>query len=197
MTTATAMGGPSPPGLIRKLAPFETKALRDHFLRLDRNSRHCRFAAGVSDETVIAYADRALGPDAIVHGIFVEGVLRGAAELKLTGRDRGEVAITVEEPWRLSGIGTALFARMLLSARNRGIRHLDMTCLPANRAMQRLAARFDGRVRFVSGDASAAVAAPPATPLSYWREAVADGHGMAAALIEAQARFWRRQTLQA
>ncbi|WP_296577953.1 hypothetical protein [Phreatobacter sp.] len=43
------------PGVIRKLYAWESDLLTAHFLRLDPAARHCRFAAGVSDETVVAY----------------------------------------------------------------------------------------------------------------------------------------------
>lgn len=182
------------PGVIRKLMPWETALLRDHFLRLDPQARHCRFAAGVSDHTIATYAETALGADALVHGFFVGGVLRGAAELRLLPEaGSAEVAVTVEEDCRLTGIGTQLFRRLLLAARNRGVSNLVMTCLPSNRAMQRLAARFEGRVTYVSGDAFADVTAPPPSPMSLWREAWTDGSSMAAALVDAQVSLLRRQ----
>ncbi|MCZ8313404.1 GNAT family N-acetyltransferase [Phreatobacter sp.] len=178
-------------GVIRKLFAWESELLAAHFLRLDPDSRRCRFAAGVSDDTVTAYAATALGADAIVHGFFVDDVLRGAAELRLLPDSAGEVAVTVEEDWRLSGVGSALFGRLLLTARNRGVGNLVMTCLPANRGMQRLAARFDGKITFASGDSVAAVTALPATPISLWREMWSDGSAVAAGLIDRQMRLAR------
>lgn len=177
------------PGVIRKLFAWEGEVLAAHFLRLDADARRCRFSGGVSDGTVVAYADTALGADAVVHGFFVDDVLRGAAELRLLPGGEGEVAVTVEEEWRLSGVGSALFGRLLLTARNRGVGSLVMTCLPANRGMQRLAARFDGKISFASGDSMAEVTAPPATPISLWREMWSDGSAVAAGLIDRQMRM--------
>ncbi|MGL4285102.1 MAG: GNAT family N-acetyltransferase [Phreatobacter sp.] len=173
-------------GVIRKLMPWETALLREHFLRLDPEARHCRFAAGVSDDTISGYAETALGADALVHGFLVDGILRGAAELRLLEDNAAEVAVTVEEAWRLTGVGTALFGRLLLTARNRGVQSLVMTCLPANRAMQRLAARFDGKISYASGDVFADVKAEPASPLSLWREVWRDGSSVAATMLDAQ-----------
>jgi GNAT superfamily N-acetyltransferase len=181
-------------GVIRKLLSWETALLHDHFMRLDPYARHCRFAAGVSEETVAAYAESALGPDALVHGFLVDGVLRGAAELRLLKDGSGEVAVTVEDEWRLTGIGTALFDRLLLAARNRGVRNLVMTCLPTNRGMQRLAARFDGKITYASGDAFAKVKAAPANPVSLWREAWSDGSAAAKTMLDAHMRLIRRQS---
>lgn len=182
------------PGVIRKLMPWESDLLRDHLLRLDPESRRCRFFSGVSDDTVAAYAETALGSDAIVHGFFEAGVLRGAAELRLLADGSGEVAVTVEEPWRLTGVGTALFGRLLLTARNRGITGLVMTCLPSNRGMQRLAARFEGKISYASGDVFANVDTPAATPVSFWREAWSDGSSMAASVFDAQVGLVRKAT---
>ncbi|QCI65795.1 GNAT family N-acetyltransferase [Phreatobacter stygius] len=179
-------------GVIRKLMPWETALLCEHFLRLDPEARNCRFAAGVSDDTITGYADTALGPDALVHGFLVDGVLRGAAELRLLDDNAAEVAVTVEDAWRLTGVGTALFGRLLLTARNRGVRSLAMTCLPANRGMQRLAARFDGKITYASGDVFADVSAQPANPLSLWREAWRDGSSVAATVLDAQLNLLKR-----
>ncbi|MGU9978712.1 GNAT family N-acetyltransferase [Phreatobacter sp. HK31-P] len=179
-------------GVIRKLLPWETDLLATHLLRLDPDARHCRFAAGVSDETIAAYADQALGSDAVVHGFLDEGILRGAAELRFLGTGSAEVAVTVEEAWRLTGVGSALFGRLLLTARNRGISDLVMTCLPSNRGMQRLAARFDGKITYASGDSFAAVKARPATPISLWREVWTDSSSAAASFMDRQMRLLRK-----
>ena len=179
-------------GVIRKLLPWETELLTAHFLRLDAEARHARFAAGVSDETVVAYAAKALGPDAVVHGFLVDGVLRGAAELRLMPGQTGEVAVSVEEDWRLTGVGSALFGRLLLTARNRGLTGLVMTCLPTNRGMQGLAARFEGRITYASGDSHARVAARPATALSLWRELWRDTSAAAESVVDRQMGLLRR-----
>lgn len=183
------------PGVIRKLYAWETDLLTAHFLRLDPEARHCRFAAGVSDETVVTYAGSALGSDAVVHGFLVDGVMRGAAELRLMADRTGEVAVSVEDAWRLTGVGSALFGRLLLTARNRGLTGLVMTCLPSNRGMQRLAARFDGTITTASGDSFATVAARPATPLSFWREVVTDSASATASVIDRQMGLLRDGTV--
>ena len=64
----------------RKLWSFETNAYRDHLLRLDPESR---FNATIADDTVRGYAATARGSDVILHGFFVDGVLRGVADLLL------------------------------------------------------------------------------------------------------------------
>src|SRR5664280_1682457 len=72
-------------GTIRKLWIGETDAYRDHLLRLDRESRHRRFSGALADEVIARHASTANGLGVVVHGFFVDGVLRGAAELRQNG----------------------------------------------------------------------------------------------------------------
>src|SRR5271169_3265011 len=72
-------------GTIRKLWIGETDAYRDHLLRLDRESRYRRFSGAVSDEVIARHAATANELAAVVHGFFVDGVMRGAAELRQNG----------------------------------------------------------------------------------------------------------------
>src|ERR1022692_2637133 len=72
-------------GTIRKLWIGETDAYRDHLLRLDRESRYRRFSGTVSDDFIAGHAATANVIGVVVHGFFVDGVLRGAAELRPMG----------------------------------------------------------------------------------------------------------------
>ncbi len=86
-------------GVIRKLWIGETEKYREHLLRLDPESRHNRFAGAVADEFICNYVDLTGGLDAIVHGLFVGGVMRGAAELRPLGLRlprQAEAAFSVE-----------------------------------------------------------------------------------------------------
>jgi hypothetical protein len=66
-------------GVIRKLWIGETAKYRDHMLRLDPASRRSRFGGGVSDDFIRGYVNLSVSLDAVVHGFFVGGVMRGAA----------------------------------------------------------------------------------------------------------------------
>jgi GNAT superfamily N-acetyltransferase len=178
-------------GLIRKLWVADVELYRDHLLRLDLQSRHSRFAGAVADDFLIDYADLAFGIDAVLHGFLVDGVLRGAAELRpLAGSAReGEAAFSIEKPWQSHGVGSALLERTLLAARNRGLKFLHMTCLADNKRMQQLARKFDAELSFDFGTVVGEVATPRPTPLSLMREIIADGHGFATAMLDVQARM--------
>ena len=65
--------------------------------------------------------------------------------------DGAEAAFSIEKEWQSSGVGTVLLERTLLSARNRGIKHMRMDCLASNRRMQQLARKFEAGLTFDFG----------------------------------------------
>src|SRR5476651_1208205 len=79
-------------GMIRKLWIGEAEKYRDHLLRLDPDSRRNRFGGGVSDEFISNFVTLTLSLDAVVHGFFVDGVMRGAGELRTVGGKVSEEA---------------------------------------------------------------------------------------------------------
>lgn len=179
-------------GLIRKLWISEAEDYRDHLLRLDPDSRRNRFAGAVSDQFVRDYANLSFGIDAVIHGFFVDGILRGAAELRPIGAPmtrEAEAAFSIEKPWQSHGVGSVLLERTLLAARNRGLKFLHMACLTDNRRMQQLARKYDAELRFDFSSVVGEVSTPRPTPLSLMREILADGHGFATAMLEVQSRL--------
>jgi GNAT superfamily N-acetyltransferase len=181
-------------GVIRKLWIDRAGPYRDHLLRLDTESRRNRFGGAVSDEFIRNYIELSLGLDAVIHGFFVDGILRGVAELRPLGAEFGkeaEAAFSIEKPWQSHGVGTALLERTLLAARNRGIKLLHMACLANNRRMIDLARKFEAELKFDFGSVVGEVEAPHPTPISVWREVVADSHGFATAMFDVQAKMLR------
>jgi GNAT superfamily N-acetyltransferase len=181
-------------GVIRKLWIGRVSDYRDHLLRLDPESRRSRFAGVVSDDFIRRHAERTFGLDTVVHGFFVNGTLRGTGELRPLGpllSRAAEAAFSIEKPWQSHGVGSALLERTLLAARNRGMRLLHMACLADNRRMQQLALKFDAELTFDFGTAVGEMATPRPTPLSLLRELVADQHGLATAVLDAQSRLLR------
>ena len=179
-------------GVVRKLWIGETAKYRDHLLRLDPQSRRNRFSGGVSDQFIKSYVDLTGGLDTIVHGFFVGGTMRGAAELRPLGAGfphEAEAAFSVEREWQSHGVGSALLRRTLLAARNRGIKFLHMACLADNKRMQQLARKYEAELSFDFSSVVGEVAAPRPTPLSLMREIIADGHGFATAIFDVQSRL--------
>jgi GNAT superfamily N-acetyltransferase len=184
-------------GLVRKLWVGETDKYRDHLLRLDAPSRRNRFGGAVSDDRIRDHVETSIGLNAVLHGFFVDGTLRGAAELRLLGSRffsrEAEAAFSVESPWQSHGIGSVLLERTLLAARNRGIKRLHMACLADNKRMQQLARKFEAELSFDFGSVIGAVENARATPLSLFREFVADGESLASAMLDAQSRLLKSE----
>jgi GNAT superfamily N-acetyltransferase len=181
-------------GVVRKLWLGEAAKYRDHLLRLDPQSRRNRFSGGVSDYFISSYVDLSGGLDTIVHGFFVGGTLRGAAELRPLGASfphEAEAAFSVEREWQSHGVGSALLRRTLLAARNRGFRLLHMACLAENRRMQQLARKFDAELSFNFESVVGEVESSRPTPLSLMREVMSDSHGFATAMLDLQSRMLR------
>jgi len=179
-------------GQIRKLWVGETDRFREHLLRLDPISRVSRFGTPVTNYFIEKYAARALGPDSVVHGFFVEGTLRGCAELRVSADHfphEAEAAFSIERPWQNVGVGSALLGRTILAARNRGVRKLHMNCLSHNHPMQAIARKYEADLRFEANDVVAEITNPRPDPLSLFREFMADGYSFTSALLDAQSRM--------
>ena len=160
----------------------------------DPESRHSRFAGGVSDEFIRKYADLSGTLDAVLYGFFLDGIMRGAAELRPLGARfprQAEAAISIEKRWQSHGVGSALLRHILLAARNRGIRMLHMACLAENQRMQQLARKFDAELTFDFSNVIGEVKSSQPTPLSLMREMMADSHGFATAMLDLQTRMFR------
>lgn len=147
-------------GVVRRLSAFDHEAYTQHLLRLDEASRYLRFGMIAKDEFLVEYSKSCSRWDVVIYGYFVDGVMRGAAELRpLSGdaHDEAEAAFSVEKEWRGKGVGAALFEKLIRAARNRNIRRLHMSCLATNRPMQALARKFAADLVFESGSTEAIV----------------------------------------
>jgi hypothetical protein len=109
--------------------------------------------------------------------------------LPLLAQTEAEAAFSIEKPWQSHGVGSALLERTLLSARNRGIKHLQVCCLMENQRMQHLARKFEAEITFDFGSVIGTMENPRPTPMSLMRELVADGHSFAAAYVDFQSRM--------
>lgn len=176
--------------VIRRLGPTEAGRFHAHLLRLDAESRLLRFGMSVGAAFVADHARRAFAEGSAIYGAFPDGELRAAAELHpfdAGAPHAAEAAFSVEPAWRDRGLATKLLGRIILAARNRAIDTLALNCLPANKAMQKVAAKHGARLRFEDGGVVGRIVAPPATCFSLWREALEDNHGLAMAALELSA----------
>jgi GNAT superfamily N-acetyltransferase len=187
---------------IRRLWRSDLPEFRDHLLRLDETSRHMRFGGGVSDAFIRQYAEHCFGEGDLVFGAFVDGVLRGAAELRSNEAiwaeqapfDRhihAEAAFSVEDAYRKRGLGEKLFGRIAEAARNHGVEVIEIVCLPENVAMRKLAAKFKTEFTFDNNQLLGTLTARRPTPLSMLTEAAHDVADFGASMLDAQLRALR------
>ena len=167
---------------IRKLFSVEESLFRDHLLRLDPKSRHDRFLSGVSDSFLAEYARLCFDSDTLVLGFLRDDTLRAAGELHhIEPRDMAtaEIAFSVEEDFRGRGIGKAMLKRLIVSARNRGIRHLRLNCHAENQAMQALARSFKAEFHIAQGGTEGEILSGRPSPYSLLAEALSDAREIA------------------
>lgn len=179
-------------GIIRKLLITETALVRDHLLRLDPESRRLRFFREVSNDFLCDYAMKFAELGTIIYGYIVDGEVRAIAELKRTPLDpeaTAEAAFTVEKPYANHGIGTELMGRIILSARNRGLKHLVLICMPDNLKMRAIAAKHATDLHVEDGTTIADIIPKQADYFSYASEAWADRFGFMQAFFDLDARI--------
>jgi GNAT superfamily N-acetyltransferase len=186
-------------GTVRTLSQHEELALlRDHLLRLDRDSRHDRFHGFMDDSFIERYAAKCAGDGTIVIAYLEDGVVRGAAELHPpdgSPDSQPEIAFSVEASLRRQGVGSILFRKLIAEARAKGYRWLRITTGIRNEAMRALANKFGAHLTFRHGESSGTIdlkqypqseparpgiAAPIATPLDAAR-----------AMINFNRAYWR------
>lgn len=118
--------------------------LRDHYLRLDPESRLSRFMTPVSDRGLAALVERA-APVLLV--LFEpDGEVRGCAEVHLgDGPGTAEIAVSVEAPWQSQGVGARLTAMARRAAWACGFDDVRLMCLRRNERMVRIARALSAR----------------------------------------------------
>lgn len=179
-------------GLIRKLWMRERDKLADHLLRLDADSRRLRFAHGVSDSFIKDYVSKINDLNSVVYGYFEGTEMRAAAELRKIGATWGknaEGAFSVEHGYQNAGIGTELLGRVIRSARNRAVYHLQMACLAENSKMQHVARKHSAVLRYAHGEITGEIAPRPGNVASMLEEAVDDQRAYMLMILDLQTKL--------
>lgn len=183
-------------GRIRRLWPSDVAAYREHLLRLEPDARYSRFCTFMADGVVADHANGCFGADTLVFGFFVDGKIRGAAELHLLRSQTGlrereaEAAFSIERSWRHTGLGSALIERLMAAASSRGLRSLVITCLPQNFAMQKLAKKFGAKMKSESDEVMGRIKVRFPTAQSFLAEFIEESCDFATALFDLQRRIF-------
>lgn len=164
---------------VRILVPAEFGLYRAHLLRLSPEDRRLRFGYAIDDRAVGDHVARLVPRcDSILAHFGDDLAVVGAVHVALCRGDAAEFAFSVEAPFRGRGIGTSLFERAILFARNRGARAAYSYCLAENRAMRRLARHVEMDVATRAGESEGELALSRPTPMTLAREAVAEHAGL-------------------
>lgn len=168
------MAGSTDAVTIRRLWPADRRDLREHLLRLDPISRGARFGGHVGDAFLWRYADAVDWTADVVVGAWCGVTLRGIAEVRRTRLSAGEVALSVEPGFQNRGIGTKLFGRAALAARNSWVTELILFCRSHNSRTMHIASRYSADLRCDRGEVTGSIRDLPPTPLSLCMETAAE-----------------------
>ena len=157
---------------IRRIGAEHKAELLAHFLALDASDRYLRFGCAANDAQIRAYVDRI---DFVHHEVF--GVFNRKLDLIAVAHlapseseGSAEFGVSVLPSARAKGIGTRLFQRAAMYARNHGIQTLTMQCLTQNAPMMRIARHAGMRVHVEGSETEGALRVPAQTLFSHLDE---------------------------
>ncbi|MEM8812550.1 MAG: hypothetical protein AAGF59_08030 [Pseudomonadota bacterium] len=128
---------------VRTLGVAEIDAYRDHLLRLDEDSRQCRFGDSNDDAGILAYClNLTLGPTVVI-AAFNRDDIRAACEIKMDS-DSGtaDLFISQEREWCEGTVGRDLMRESLIACFTLGAETVTVTVGPQDRQARALATRF-------------------------------------------------------
>jgi GNAT superfamily N-acetyltransferase len=156
--------------LPKRLSPSSRDALRQHFHTLGPEDRRLRFGSTVADAGIDNYVAQIDFDRDAVFGVYGDELhLAGVAHVAMAD-GTAELGVSVLPGYRGCGIGSALFERAGMHARNALVRVLFMHCLTENAAMMHIARKFQMRVVAGGGEADAHLELPPGDASSITRE---------------------------
>jgi GNAT superfamily N-acetyltransferase len=181
-------------GTVRTLSRQELPLLRDHLLRLDRESRHDRFHGFIDDAFIERYATKCAGDGTVIIAYIEDGAVRGAAELHPPDQSPDsmpEIAFSVEACVRRQGVGSILFRRLIAEARAKGYQSLRITTGAQNQAMRALANKFGANLTFRYGESTGSIDLKQQPQPEFARLALATPVAAARAMMDFNRAYWK------
>ena len=157
---------------VQELNHNHVALLKRHFNALGADDVRLRFGTPMSSEQLDSYVDRIpIGKD-IVFGVYSDDLaLIGVAHLACWP-GAGELGLSVLPQYRGLGIGSALFGRAVMRARNMQIVELFMHCLAHNKGIMHIARKAGMHIVQEHAEADAYLELLPGNPLTLGREIV-------------------------
>lgn len=159
---------------VHELGVHHIPLLKQHFTALETEDRQLRFGIALKNEQIEAYVDRIRFGEDAVFGVYADDLTLIAVAHLASRADPAELGLSVLPEARGKGIGTLLFQRAVMRARNLRIDQIFMHCLAHNSTVLHIARKAGMRVVFTSGEADAWLVLPPGTPMTYGQELVQD-----------------------
>jgi GNAT superfamily N-acetyltransferase len=168
---------------IRSLGPQQRSRIQAHLMSLGPDDRYLRFGYPASDAHIGRYVEQLDFERDELFGVFNRRLeLIAMAHLAFLGREgerpsAAEFGVSVLPHGRGRGIGSRLFERAGLHARNRGIDTLIVHALSENLAMLKIARQAGAQVGREGPDATAILQLPPEDLGSHWSQVLAQHAG--------------------
>ena len=146
---------------VHELNRHHVAPIKRHFNTLGDEDLRLRFGGPVGTEQIDNYVNRIDFERDAVFGVYADDLtLIGVAHLPRSD-DKAELGLSVLARFRAGGIGTALFKRAVVHARNEQVGQLFMHCLTQNDAIMHIARKQGMRVVYEHCEADAYLELPP------------------------------------
>lgn len=173
------------PHAIRRLSSGELHLYEAHLCRLAPSDRYLRFGYQITDEQIHRYVASQFRTRSIVLAHFDSSlnvvaameVVFSSSKYHVTN-EMAEIGLSVEEGYRGKGLGSTLFRRSLVLARNRGVKTMVSHCLAENRFMMRIAKTQGMTVVCEGSDATGTMDVGSLDMNSIMQEYLGEGMGM-------------------
>lgn len=197
--TSATQGRRYPPVLvpIRALAATHRSRIAQHLLALDPQDRYLRFGYAAGDEQIARYVDGLNFDRDEIYGVYNRKLeLIAMAHLSFADNAQctscAEFGVSVHKAARGKGLGTRLFDRAIMHARNEGVDMMFIHALTENTAMLKIAHSAGAWVERDGSETQAYVKLPPATLDTRMTEVVQDQVAEVDFQLKLQAkRFWQ------
>lgn len=148
--------------LVRDLQANHREKIRAHLLSLSDTDRTLRFGMHTSDDVIDHYVNGIDFEHDSVFGVFDNKLeLIGFAHLGYSrysstpSTQTAEFGVSVSERGRGKGVGSALFHRAAIHARNTHVEILYVHCLSTNKVMMHIAKKAGMEIEYSYGEADA------------------------------------------
>ena len=184
---------------IRSLGERHRERIALHLLTLDSADRYLRFGYSASDEQIRRYVLGLNFDRDEIFGVFNRKLdLVAMAHLAHIGQDASqcfdscaEFGVSVLKDSRALGLGSALFDRAAMHARNDGVQLMFIHALSENHVMLKIARKAGAVVEQISSESEAYLRLMPGTMDSRLAELVEEQVAQVDYLLKARAKqFW-------